>query len=419
MFGAPVELPDGGHGSWEYPPVNPLAQELGQRRDRCLWLPSHGIRLPNEGAQVYIAPVSDIPSPAHDLLQQLTALPFLSADIPAVAGRIKSTPEDFVVEELPAYVPSGEGEHLYLWIEKRGLNTVDAARALATALDTPFAEVGWAGLKDRHAVTRQWLSFHCTQTPSPEALTLLVEGVRVLESTRHLNKLRTGHLRGNRFSLRLCEVPEGHEVQAQACLARLQERGLPNYYGSQRFGHGGRNLISGYGMVVQGERAPGKPFLRKLFMSALQSALFNVWLATRLERELFDRVLEGDVLRKEDTGGLFLCSDPTTDHERSERWEISITGPMFGSRMKSPEAAALTLETELLERWGIDAACLKRAEKYGEGTRRPARVRPEAVHCERIQDDLLLSFELPKGAYATVLVEELTKTRGLALNLDG
>jgi tRNA pseudouridine13 synthase len=360
--------------------------------------------------------VSDANSPAQELLQQLTTLPFLSADIAAVTGRIKSTPEDFVVEEVPAYLPSGEGEHLYLWVEKRGLNTVDAARALATALDTPFAEVGWAGLKDRHAITRQWLSFHCTKTPRPEDLAL--EGVRVLSSARHGNKLRTGHLRGNRFSLRLTDVPEGHEVQAQACLERLQQRGLPNYYGSQRFGHGGRNLVSGYGMVVKGERPPPKPFLRKLFMSALQSALFNVWLATRIERELFDRVLEGDVLRKEDTGGLFLCSDPQADHERSERWEISITGPMFGSRMKSPDATALTLEAELLERWGVDAACLKRAEKYGEGTRRAARVRPEAVHCERIQDDLLLSFELPKGAYATVLVEELTKTRGLGLSLD-
>lgn len=361
-------------------------------------------------------PVSDSATPADALLQHLTAAPFLTRDVPAVVGQLKQTPEDFVVEEIPAYAPSGEGEHLYLWIEKRGVNTVDAARTLANALETPFAEVGWAGLKDRQAVTRQWLSFHCTRTPRPDEFNL--EGVRVLQSTRHLNKLRTGHLRGNRFQLRLANVPAGHEQHAQACLAQLSQHGLPNYYGAQRFGHAGRNLHSAYRMVVQGERPPGKPFLRKLFVSALQSALFNAWLAQRLERGLFGQVLSGDVLRKEDTGGLFVCSDPSTDHERSDRWEISLTGPMFGSRMKSPEADALTLEAEVLERWGIDAACLKRAEKYGEGTRRAARVRPESVQCERIQDDLQLSFDLPKGSYATVLVEELTKTRGLQLSLD-
>ena len=353
---------------------------------------------------------------AEELLRLLAQLPFLSSDIPPVSGRIKDAPEDFEVEEIPAYAPSGDGEHLYLWIEKRGLNTVDAARALAHALETPFAEAGWAGLKDRHAVTRQWLSFHCTRTPQPEQLA--VEGVRVLATSRHANKLRTGHLRGNQFRLRLSDVPAGHEQHALDCLTLLAQRGLPNYYGSQRFGHAGRNLVSGYGVVVQGERPPQKPFLRKLFMSALQSALFNAWLGARIERGLFDRVLEGDILRKEETGGLFVCSDPQTDAERNEAWEISITGPMFGSRMKSPAASALELETELLERWGIDAACLKRAEKYGEGTRRAARVRPESPRCERVEGDVWLSFGLPKGAYATVLVEELTKSRGLGLALD-
>ncbi|HEX6241670.1 MAG TPA: tRNA pseudouridine(13) synthase TruD, partial [Polyangiales bacterium] len=257
----------------------------------------------------------------------------------------------------------------------------------------------------------------CPHTPSPEQLA--IEGVRVLTSTRHGNKLRTGHLRGNRFTLRLTEVPEGHEQHANACLALLAQRGLPNYYGSQRFGHGGRNLLAGHGMVVLGQRPPQKPFLRKLYMSALQSGLFNLWLGARMQGDQFDRPLAGDVLRKEDTGGLFLCSDPQTDAERSETWEISITGPMFGSRMKSPTDTPLALESELLARWGVDGACLKRAEKYGEGTRRAARVRPLGAHCERIETDLLLRFELPKGSYATVLVEELTKTRGLALASDG
>jgi tRNA pseudouridine13 synthase len=360
--------------------------------------------------------VSDPKALASALLTQLATLPFVSDEVPALSGRLKESPEDFVVEELPAYPPSGEGEHLYLWIEKRGMNTPDAARSLAGALGTRFEECGWAGLKDRHAITRQWLSFRHAATP--DADTLSSEGVRVLEVTRHVNKLRTGHLRGNHFRLRLCDVPTGHEQHAERCLALIAERGLPNFYGAQRFGHGGRNLTSAFDVIVGGARPPQKPFLRKLFMSALQAGLFNAWLAARITGGLFDRVLEGDVLRKEESGGLFVCSEPELDQERSDRWEISTTGPMFGSRMKAPAAAALALEESVLDRFGVTPEQLARAAKYGEGTRRVSRVRPEGVRVVRTGDDLELEFSLPKGSYATVLVEELTKTRGIPLNED-
>lgn len=360
--------------------------------------------------------MSEADSLAPALLDHLTTLPFVSSAIPAVSGRLKQSPEDFVVEELPAYLPIGEGEHLYLWIEKRGVNTADAARMLAQSVGARVENAGWAGLKDKQAVTRQWVSLHHAATPRPEDFA--IEGVQVLEVSRHVNKLRTGHLRGNRFVLRLCDVPEEHDVHVAAALQVLGERGLPNYYGAQRFGHGGRNLISAYGCVVLGERPPQKPFLRKLFMSALQGALFNAWLGLRLERQLYDRVLTGDVLRKEDTGGLFVCSDAESDAERANQWEISPTGPMFGARMKAPAAEALALENEVLARWGVDQACLARAERFGEGTRRVARVRPSEVQWRRDGADLQLEFGLPKGSYATVLVEELTKTRGLSLNED-
>jgi tRNA pseudouridine13 synthase len=247
---------------------------------------------------------------------------------------------------------------------------------------------------------------------------LQLEGVRVLEVSRHGNKLRTGHLRGNRFRLRLAGAREGDEQHAERCLALLSQRGLPNFYGAQRFGHGARNLHSAYDFIVAGGRPPQKPFLRKLFMSALQAGLFNAWLAARIESGLFDRVLEGDVLRKEESGGLFVCAEPELDQERSDRWEISTTGPMFGSRMKAPEAAARAREEAILTSFGVTPDHLVRAAKYGEGTRRVARVRPDGAHVVRTGDDLELTFSLPKGSYATVLVEELTKTRGLVLNED-
>jgi tRNA pseudouridine13 synthase len=356
-------------------------------------------------------------STATSLITHLSTLPFASAGVPAITGQLKATPEDFEVEELPAYLPSGSGEHLYLWIEKRALTTLEAVQRLASVLGARVEAAGWAGLKDKRAVTRQWVSLHHADTPAAEQLAS--EGLRVLRVTRHGNKLRTGHLRGNRFSLRLADVPPEHDAHARAVLALLNRDGMPNYYGSQRFGHAGRNLLDAYAWLADGGRAPGKPFLRKLLVSALQAALFNATLGARLARGPLTAVLEGDILRKEDTGGLFVCADPQLDAERAARWEISPTGPMFGARMKSPGGASLALESEVLTRWGIDDACLARAGKFGEGTRRALRVRPERVECERQHADLVLQFDLPRGSYATVLVEELTKSRSLSAIPDG
>ncbi|MDB4991715.1 MAG: tRNA pseudouridine 13 synthase [Myxococcaceae bacterium] len=350
------------------------------------------------------------------LLARLTHLPLLTASVPGIEGTLKGSPEDFVVEELPAYPPTGIGEHLYLWIEKRDLNTQDAVARLAQALGARPDGAGYAGLKDKRAVTRQWLSFHHVATPRAEDLT--VEGVSVLEVSRHVNKLRTGHLRGNRFTIRLASVPPAHDVHASAALARLVEDGLPNYYGSQRFGIEGRNLSSAWSWVVDQGRPPNKPFLRKLFVSTLQSALFNAWLAERIERGDYLRALPGDILRKEESGGLFPCTEPDVDSARVRSWEISATGPMFGARMRSAEAEAHEHELALLARYGITQEHFARVERAGEGTRRPSRVRVSEVEQRREGDDLVLSFTLPKGSYATVLLGELTKSHALSLGDD-
>ena len=356
------------------------------------------------------------PDPLEALRERLARLPQLTHDVPAIAGQLKQTPEHFEVEELPAYTPSGEGEHLYLWIEKRGLNTQDAANRLAKLLGTRPADAGYAGLKDRHAVTRQWLSFQHAGTP--DAAALQSEGLRVLEVARHGNKLRTGHLRGNRFTLRLVDVPSEHDVHARAALARLAACGLPNYFGAQRFGRGGQNLVAAYAWIVQGGRPPGPPFLRKLYVSTLQSALFNAWLAERIERGQYDAAVRGDIMRKEDSGGLFVCEDPGVDGERLAAWEISATGPMFGARMRAPEADENALELTLLAQYGVTSEQLERVKRAGEGTRRAARVAVQHTAVQRDGDDLVLSFALPKGSYATVLISELTKTHDLTLG-DG
>ena len=359
----------------------------------------------------------DAPDAALEaLLSVQRTLPNVTAGLAPIEGTLKDRPEDFVVEEVPAYDPSGTGEHLYLWIEKRGLNTQDALARIARTLGANVASAGYAGLKDRNAVTRQWLSFHHTATPAPDALA--VEGVRVLEVARHGNKLRTGHLHGNRFTIRLAGVPREHDAHAEATLARLEARGLPNYYGDQRFGRGGDNLRRAAAWVVGRGRAPDKPFLRKLYVSTLQAALFNAWVGERLDDGLDEAALRGDVLRKEETGGLFTCEAPELDTPRVRSWEISPTGPMFGAKMRAAEADALARESALLARYGVTLDDFARVARFGEGTRRPARVRPRGVETVRDGDDLVLSFTLPKGSYATVLIAELTKTRDVTLGDD-
>jgi tRNA pseudouridine13 synthase len=355
------------------------------------------------------------PSALDRLLAVQRALPLLTRDLPAVTGSLKQSPEHFIVEELPAYPPAGSGEHLYLWIEKRDLNTNEAVARLARALGASTEGAGYAGLKDRRAVTRQWVSFQHAATPSTP---IELEGVRVLEVSRHANKLRTGHLRGNRFTIRLADVPPEHDAHVRDGLARISELGLPNYFGTQRFGFEGKNVSSAYAWVAEGGRAPAKPFLRKLLVSALQSALFNVWLAERLERGALLLAEHGDILRKEESGGPFVCSEPEIDTARIASWEISPTGPLFGARMRAPEAEALERETELLARYGITPAHLERVRKFGEGARRPARVRVQGCETRREGGDLVLTFALPKGSYATVLLGELTKSPSLTLGDD-
>jgi tRNA pseudouridine13 synthase len=339
-------------------------------------------------------------------------LPYATAKSLRILGKIRSAPEDFVVDEVPAYLPNGDGTHVFVHFEKRGLTTRHAVERIAKALGTAARDAGYAGMKDRHALTTQWASFSGT---TPEAaLAVELPGIRVLSAARHGNKLRTGHLRGNRFSLRI----RGDRLDADLARQLLDElgrRGVPNYYGEQRFGHGASNLARAQQWVLGGGAAPRDRFERKLLFSTLQSTVFNTWLAERIERDHYDAPVLGDVLRKEDSGGLFVNADQPTAVRRMQAWEISPTGPMFGAKMRWPEADAADHERDLLQRAGIDAATLERHAAHGEGTRRVARVRPQAPEVVVEDAALLVRFELPAGAYATMVMRELCKAE---LDLD-
>jgi tRNA pseudouridine13 synthase len=338
----------------------------------------------------------------------VSGLPFVTAGLEGSGGTLRATPEDFRVDEVPAYLPSGAGPHLYVRIEKRGRTTRDALRALAEVLGVPERDAGYAGLKDKDAVTTQWLSFPVAKDPDPAALA--GPGLAVLEVSRHANKLRPGHVRANRFSL---AVRGGDPGRARAAAAALLERGLPNFFGPQRFGAAGRNAEVGRALLrgeatPEARRAARDRFLRRFSISAYQAELFNRWLAARMADGLFAAALAGDVMKKLETGGLFTCDDPAADGPRVARFEISPAGPMFGHKLRPAAGEALAREERVLAADGMTLAAFARGGGEAEGTRRAARLRVE-VRLEPLEDGYRADFELPKGSYATVVMRELVK----------
>jgi tRNA pseudouridine13 synthase len=335
--------------------------------------------------------------------------------MPGVGGVLKAEPEDFVVEEIPAYPPTGEGSHVLATVEKRGVSTFDAVRRIAQALGIHDSDIGTAGLKDKEAVARQQISL-----PPPVTLTAVLAldlpGLRVLSAGHHPHKLKTGHLRGNRFVVivRGLDLPVPEAVdRTRAVLERLaRPPGAPNFYGDQRFGVGGENPALGRALVV-GERVRARPRPReaRFLVSAFQSALFNRYLEERMKDGLYDRVIDGDILKKNDTGGLFVTTDPTTDQARLASGELTPTGPMFGSAMLAPPegSAAAQREATLLAAEGLTIGDFRRVAQIGQGTRRPIAVQVAEAAVVPLPGAIELRFILPAGAYATVVCGEILK----------
>ena len=334
-------------------------------------------------------------------------LTFRWADFPPLTrelgsgGKVRSVPEDFEVEEVPLYLPQGSGSHFYARVRKRGLTTRDLVVALLNQ-DLKEQEIGVAGLKDKHALTVQWLSVPQRHAAALSALDEL-EGVNVLETSRHKNKLGLGHLKGNRFSVQVRDVAPDAAKAAQAVLEKLTAQGVPNYFGPQRFGRFGTNAIDGY-KLVRGERVPGGHRLKRFFISALQSLLFNHLLARRLELDLFDRIVLGDWAKKHDTGGVFEVKDED-EEKRAQRFEISATLPLYGKKVRPSEARAGELEAAALAHYDL------RWEDFRgrHGDRRLSRLPFQGVLTEN-EAGYRLEFTLPKGAFATSVLREVMKT---------
>jgi tRNA pseudouridine13 synthase len=394
---------------------------------------------------------------------------YLTIDVPGIGGVIKETPEDFLVAEIPLYPAEGAGEHTFAAIEKRGVTTLEALRRIARALDIPERDIGYAGMKDAKGVTRQTFSIP-RHTPE-RLLALELPGIKVLSATRHRNKLKLGHLAGNRFRIRIRGVEAGAPARVEQVLALLEERGVPNYFGSQRYGAQGNSHLIGRALLRQdyheaidaimgnpaqvrderwqaaiaayrrGDPAeslllfPGHcrtereilqrlvkrpdawekafhavhPRLKTLYLAAFQSTLFDRILDKRLDA--FDRVMTGDLAWKHDNGACFLVEDADREAERAQRFEISPSGPLFGCKIKLPAGQPLAMEEEALQAEGLTPTDFDLPGGLRlEGERRPMRVQLGAPDMQSDVDGVVLEFSLPKGAYATSVLREIMKS---------
>jgi tRNA pseudouridine13 synthase len=395
--------------------------------------------------------------------------PYLTADIPGIGGVIKESPEDFVVDEIPSYLPCGSGEHCYLTIEKRGITTLEAIHRIARQLKVAERDIGYAGMKDAVGVTRQTISIQHLATEKAQGLEL--DGVAVIAAQRHSNKLKVGHLKGNHFCINVRDVSADAPHVASKILDMLALRGVPNFFGFQRYGAQGNSHLIGAAMLkgewqnaverligepeavrdpqwaaaiaafingdleealhllprhCRGERdvlqrlaarpeqyekafAAIHPRIRKLYLSAAQSFLFDQVVAHRINH--LDELMTGDLAIKHINGACFLVEDAAVEQERASVFEISPSGPMFGSKMKQPAGAVWELERGILAQAGIE---LTQFDQSGglrlEGERRPLRVPVTDLSWSCVGTVLTVEFTLPKGSYATSLLRELLKT---------
>lgn len=325
---------------------------------------------------------------------------------PPLTARLRTNPEDFQVEEILGYDPDGAGEHLLLWVEKRDANTDWVARELAKFVGVPPVAVGYAGMKDRRAVTRQTFSVQLAGRPDPDWSGFPHAEVKVLAATRHSRKLKRGALRGNRFVLVLREA-QGDHAMAERVLQQIAVRGVPNYYGEQRFGREGGNVAQARAMFG-GRRVDRDQ--RSMLLSAARSQIFNQVLAVRVERGCWDTPLEGEVWCLAGSRSWF-GPEPFNDAlaGRLVRADIHPSGPLWGQGEPPTQADAGMFEREAGAANSDLVAGLTTARMDQE--RRPLRLLPGDLRWRWLDDtELELSFELPAGAYATVVVRELALT---------
>ncbi|WP_116364583.1 tRNA pseudouridine(13) synthase TruD [Parahaliea mediterranea] len=325
---------------------------------------------------------------------------------PSVRGLIRQSPEDFIVREQLGFEPDGSGEHAFLHLEKRGLNTSDLAQRLSERSGVPLKDIGFSGMKDRQAVTSQWFSVGLAGRAEPDWAQLEERGdVRVLEATRHGRKLRRGVHRANQFVLTLRQI-EGDRDALETRLAQVQREGVPNYFGEQRFGHGGNTLAQARQWVERPRRKLSRA-RRSLYLSALRSQLFNRLLAQRVEEGSWNTVLPGDVCSLQGTRSRFACEVVDDDiRARAAAGDVHPALPLWGRGAPLQGAQQLARQAMIL---APESAACDFLEAAGLSLDyRPARALPDDF-CWQFCDDgsLQLAFSLGAGSYATAVLAQI------------
>ncbi|MFG0518466.1 tRNA pseudouridine(13) synthase TruD [Kluyvera intermedia] len=345
---------------------------------------------------------------------QFDALTYLHGK-PQSTGQLKANPEDFLVVEDLGFEPDGEGEHILVRILKNGCNTRFVAEALAKFLKIHAREVSFAGQKDKHAVTEQWLCARVPGKEMPDLTQFQLEGCQVLEYARHKRKLRLGALKGNQFTLILREVKGRDDVEAR--LQAIVDGGVPNYFGAQRFGIGGSNLHGALRWAESG--APVRDRNKRSFwLSAARSALFNQIVSERLKKTDFNQVVDGDALQLSGRGSWFVASaeEQALLQARVDARELMITAALPGTGDWGTQRDALVFEQTVLAEETALQSLLQR-EKV-EAARRAMLLYPQQLSWNWWDDVTVeLRFWLPAGSFATSVVRELINTTGDYANI--
>lgn len=352
---------------------------------------------------------------------------FYSLGHASIDFHFKQSPRDFVVEELPLYDFSGEGEHLVLFVRKKNMSTLELVSIIAKYLGIKNKEIGYAGLKDKHAMTKQYISIHKKYEEAMDNFSH--DGVKIVSKTYHNNKIKIGHLKGNRFYINLKKVNPTSALKIDEALKNISEQGIPNFFGYQRFGNDGDNHIEGE-KIAKGEKKERNPKIKKLLINAYQSHLFNLWLSRRLEintliknfkpselESLLNmplseiekmksqkhpfKLISGDIMEHYPYGRLFDFNGDEDDLKRFLDRDISVTGLLCGTKVKTSSDAAGIIEKEFDDEINADGA---RRYAWVYPTDVEGRFKPIEAHYE-------MNFTLPKGSYATVLIEEIAKRK--------
>lgn len=325
---------------------------------------------------------------------------------PASQGKIKTLPDDFIVEEQLSFEPEGSGEHVFLQIEKCGENTDFVARLLARFAGVRQRDVSYAGIKDRHARTTQWFSIWLPGKQDPEWKLLETETIKVLQALRHARKLKRGVLSGNQFKIRIRDW-QGDKTQLQQQLQLIKESGFPNYFGVQRFGNQGQNVNKALGLFL-GEKV--KREQRSLYLSAARSYLFNQLLSSRVLAGNWNQVIEGDVCIFDQSNSYFKVNkldDSIVD--RVHAAAIHPTGMMYGKGESEVSGQAQLIEQRIINNVPELAEGLVKLGLTAD--RRALRVMVKDLYWEFLNEsELELSFSLSSGSYATSLLRELVVT---------